>query len=204
MQRTPDGMGRSSFAELASGPCPGYAELLLALGAEFGDVDADGTLERLDDASRELFGIGRLAPFAQAERVAAVMGGELGVGCDADPGPDGLHLDRVVQRRRGHAALLAAVGSELAQRAGAHACVYASQRCWYVGLGVGERLVVLDARFGSGCAGEPPGQVRPACAHELAFCVLCGLSAVYAQRGRDADARLAGVMRLALPVQAGG
>jgi hypothetical protein len=48
---------------------------------------------------------------------------------------------------------------------------------------------------------EPPGEVRAACAHELAFCVLCGLSSAYTQLGRDDDARHAGRLRLALPVQ---
>jgi hypothetical protein len=57
-----------------------------------------------------------------------------------------------------------------------------------------------ELRLGEGST-EPPGEIRAACAHELAFCVLCGLSSAYAQLGRDDDARHAGRLRLALPVQ---
>jgi hypothetical protein len=60
--------------------------------------------------------------------------------------------------------------------------------------------VVLDACLGAGST-DAPDEVRAACAHELAFCVLCGLGAVYLQEGRDSDARHAGRLRLALPVQ---
>jgi hypothetical protein len=61
-------------------------------------------------------------------------------------------------------------------------------------------LLALDARLCEGST-EAPGELRAACAHELAFCVLCGLSSAYTQLGRDDDARDAGRLRLALPVQ---
>jgi hypothetical protein len=140
-------------------------DLLLALCAEFGAVDADGVRDR--------------------------------------PGPSGLLFDQVVQRRTGHRAMLAALGAELALRAGVPAGVYASASRWFVGVGLGDDLVVLDARLGEGSA-EAPREVRPACAHELAFCVLCGLGTAYTQQGRDDDARHAGRLRLSLPVQPRG
>jgi hypothetical protein len=188
------------FAELAAGACPTYADLLLALGAEFGEVDGGAVRERLDDDSRSLFGFGELPPLARADRLAAVMDRDLGLAVHGGTGAAGLHLHEVVRRRRGHPAMLAAIGAELCLRAGVPAGVYASPRRWFVGVGEGDDLVVLDACLGAGST-DAPDEVRAACAHELAFCVLCGLGAVYLQEGRDSDARHAGRLRLALPVQ---
>jgi hypothetical protein len=194
-----DDMGERPFASLAAGACPSYLDLMLALGAEFGAVDGDAVRGRLDDDSRALFGFAELDPLERADRLGAVMDRELGIRSEPDAGADGLMVDRVVARRRGHPAMLAAVGAELAQRAGVHSAVYASPRRWFVGLGLGDDLVVLDARLADGSC-EPPAEVRAACAHELAFCVLCGLGTVYTQLGRDGDARHAGRLRQALPV----
>jgi hypothetical protein len=193
-------MPQRPFHELAAGICPAYVDLLLALCAEFGAVDADGVRERLDDDSRALFGLSELSPLARADRLAAVMDRELGLAADTAPGPDGLLFDRVVRRRTGHPAMLAAIGVELALRAGVPAGVYASPSRWFIGVGSGDDLVVLDALLGEGCA-DPPHEIRAACAHELAFCVLCGLGTVYTREGRDGEARHAGRLRHALPVQ---
>jgi hypothetical protein len=200
MGRMPDDVSERPFAELAAGAYPAYVDLLLALGQEFGDVDGDTVRDRLDDDSRALFGVGELSPVARADRLAAVMDRELGLWAEDAAGTVGLHFHEVVVRRCGHPAMLAAIGAELALRAGVPAGVYASPRRWFIGVGDGDDLVVLDARLGEGST-EPPGEVRAACAHELAFCVLCGLSSAYTQLGRDDDARHAGRLRLALPVQ---
>jgi hypothetical protein len=196
----PDDAGELPFADLAAGACPAYVDLLLALCAEFGPVDGDAVRDRLDDDSRALFGFGALEPLARADCLAAVMDRELGLVADHDAGASGLLFDRVVRERRGHPAMIAAVGAELALRAGVSAGVYASPRRWFVGVGLGDDLVVLDAHLGAGSA-EPPSEVRAACAHELAFCVLCGLGTAYLRDGRDGQARHAGRLRLALPVQ---
>jgi hypothetical protein len=193
-------MPERRFHELAAGVCPAYVDLLLALCAEFGDVEGDAVRERLDDDSRPLFGSGRLSPLARADRLALVMDRELGLVPDAAPGADGLLFDRVVLNRAGHPAMLAAIGAELALRAGLAAGVYASPSRWFIGVGTGDDLVVLDAQLGEGAA-DPPHELRAACAHELAFCVLCGLSTVYAREGRDDEARHAGRLRHALPIQ---
>ncbi len=200
MGRMPNDVSERRFAELAAGECPAYVDILLALGAEFGDVDGDAVREQLDDDSRALFGLGDLSRTARADRVAAAMGRELGLAAAGDVGADGLHFHEVVHRRSGHPAMLAAIGAELIVRAGLPAGVYASPRRWFIGVGAGDDLVVLDARLGSGSP-APPSEVRAACAHELAFCVLCGLGSAYTQLGRDGDARHAGRLRLALPVQ---
>jgi transglutaminase superfamily protein len=196
----PKDAGGRAFADLAAGACPSYLELMLALSSEFGAVDGEAVRDRLDDDSRALFGFGDLEPLERADRLAEVMDLELGLAADTGSGARGLLLDRVVQHRRGHPAMIAAIGAELALRAGVPAGVYASPRRWFIGVGHGEDLVVLDARLGEGSS-EPPGEVRAACAHELAFCVLCGLGTAYTQAGRDGDARHAGRLRLALPIQ---
>jgi Transglutaminase-like superfamily len=200
MEAWPDDTRERRFHELAAGACPAYADLLLALCAEFGAVDASAVRDRLDDDSRALFGFGDLSPFARADRLAAVMDLELGFAPDPTPEPAGLMFDRVVLGRAGHPAMLAAVGAELCVRAGVPAGVYASPRRWFVGVGIGDDLVVLDALLGAGST-EAPHELRPACAHELAFCVLCGLGSVYTREGRDGEARHAGRLRHALPVQ---
>ena len=102
---------------------------------EFGAVDGDAVRERLDDDSRALFGLGELSPLARADRLAAVMDRELGLAAEDTAGPVGLHFDEVVGRRCGHPAMLAAIGAELALRAGVAAGVYASPRRWFIGVG---------------------------------------------------------------------
>ena len=193
-------MAVGRFHELAAGACPAYDDLLLALCAELGPEHADAVTERLDDDSRALFGFGRLSPLARADRLAAVLDRELGFVADPAPAADGLLFDRVVLHRSGHPAMIAAIGAELARRAGVPGAVYASPSRWFIGLGDGDELVVVDARLGER-AGDAPNELRAACAHELAFCVLCGLRTVYARAGRDDEARHATRLRHALPIQ---
>jgi hypothetical protein len=188
------------FEQLAAGACPSYLELMLALGTEFSPVDAAAVRDRVDDDSRALFGVAALPPLQRADRLAEVLARELGFSTDAGGGATGLLLHEVVARRRGHPALVAAIGAELALRAGVPAGVYASPRRWFTGIGAGEELVVLDPSLADGSA-DAPDELRAACAHELAFCVLCGLGAAYTQQGDDAAARHAGRLRHALPVQ---
>jgi hypothetical protein len=200
MGRTPDDVSERPFTEFAAGACPAYVDLLLSLSAEFGAVDGDAARERLDDDSRALFGLAALDSLERADRLAEAMDRDLGLAALSDDPARGLMLDHVLEDRHGHPALIAAIGAELALRAGVPAGVYASPRRWFIGLGLGDEFVVLDARLAAGSA-DAPREVRPACAHELAFCVLCGLGTAYTQQGRDDDARHAGRLRLALPVQ---
>ena len=45
------------FTRLATGGCPPIADLMLALAAEFRDVDADAADQRLDELALPLFGL---------------------------------------------------------------------------------------------------------------------------------------------------
>ena len=92
--------------------------MLLAVAAEFRKVDHSGALNELDSLALPLFGAAGLPVRDRLRLMAAELGGPDGL----RPGPsvplDGLWLDRVLEARRGHPALIAAVYIEVARRAG--------------------------------------------------------------------------------------
>lgn len=190
------------FAELAASPCPPAADLLISLAAEFETVNAAAVQAELDDAARTLFGIARLPAIEQAQRLAVALAGGLALEPVADD-PGGLLIHRVLATRRGHPAMVASIGAELAVRAGTAARVYSSLTRWFIGIGGGEQGVLLiDARLGD-ASGRVPGQVRGYCSHELAFCVLTGLSQRYHAQRMRIRAQRAERLRRALPVEPG-
>jgi Transglutaminase-like superfamily len=113
--------------------------------------------------------------------------------------PQLLRFDLLLDRRRGHPLLIAALGVELLRRAGVPAAVCSSPTRWFVGITGSDGAVLLDARL-SGHDDPCPGHVRRHCAHELAFCALTGLAERFARSGLRSRARLALALRLALPV----
>ena len=189
----------ATFTELADGPCTGADELLLSLAAEFWPVDAAEARARLDDESRRLFGAAELAPADLAHRVGEVLEHELGIVAEQGDDPQLLRLDRLLQRRRGHPLVIAALGAELLRRAGIASAVCSSPTRWFVAIRDPHRTVLLDARL-SAHEDPCPSRVRRHCAHEVAFCVLTGLAERFARADRRSPARLALALRLALPV----
>jgi hypothetical protein len=187
------------FTELADGPCSSSDELLLSLAAEFWPVDADAARAQLDDHARRLFGVASLDPADRAHRLGAALERELMISPEQGTDPELLRFDRLLDRRRGHPVLVAALGVELLRRAGVHASVCSSPTRWFIGLGGSSRTVLLDARL-SGHDEPCPERVRRHCAHEVAFCVLTGLAERFARARRRSPARLALALRLALPV----
>ena len=101
----------------------------------------------------------------------------------ADQGedPELLRLDRVLDRRRGHPLVVAAVGAELLRRAGIAAAVCSSPTRWFVGIRDPHSTVLLDARL-SAHDDPAPSRVRRHCPHEVAFCVLTGLAERFVRR----------------------
>jgi hypothetical protein len=188
-----------AFTDIADGPCSAADELLLSLAAEFWPVDAAATRTRLDDESRRLFGAAELAPADRAHRVGTVLEHELRIAPEPGADPELLRLDRLLDRRRGHPLIVAALGVELLRRAGIAASVCSSPTRWFVGIRDPHRTVLLDARL-SGHADPCPSHVRRHCAHEVAFCALTGLAERFARAGARSPARLALALRLALPV----
>ena len=195
---SPDRDPSPTFARLAAGPCPPFDELLLALSAELGAVDRAASLDALDDHARRLFGARRLGPSGRVERLASVLDGQPCFrAVDGRADPSAFLLDHVIGTRRGHPALLAVTGHELARRAGIDANIYSSPCGWF--LGCGRERPALIAVGGAGLEMPRPA-VRRHCSHEVAFTVVCGLEHSLTARGEaDAAAHMA-ALRAHLPV----
>jgi Transglutaminase-like superfamily len=188
-----------SFSAVASAGCPPLARMLTAIAAEFGPVDAGGIYDWLDDGARRLFGLMERDGYEQVQRLAEVLDGELGLRAVDEGVPAELLLDRVLERRRGHPGVLSVIGCELALRAGVPGGVYSSPSRWFIGVRTGDTLTLLDAHRGFDWP-DAPVRVRAHCAHEVAFCVLSGLRRRFAREGAAAEARRAGRLSLALPI----
>lgn len=188
----------TTYARLASGPCPPIADLLLALVAALGHADAPEALEQLDDHARALFGLSALAPADAAERLVEVLVDGLGYRCDREGSPSAWLLDAVVRERRGHPALVAVVGHEMARRAGVRADILSAADGWYVRLGRAGDVVFVT--FDGASSVAAPDRLRRHCAHELAFVVLSGLERAYRRQGDRAGAQRASGLRGLLPV----
>ena len=186
------------FTRLACGGCPPVADLLLALAAEFRDVDTEAADARLDELALPLFGLagGEL-------RIAA---GALANVLDTEPGFDadrtsvaGLWLDSVLEARAGHPLVLAAIAAEVGRRAGLPVHVLSAPTGWYAGLGDGDRLWLVDTTMDGRKA--DPWSLRRHCAHELAFAALLGLSERYERLGDAQRAGRAALLRSRLPLR---
>jgi hypothetical protein len=104
------------FRSLAAAPDPPLDELLLALAAEFHDVDTARALGRLDRLAAR---VDPLALGARAELAALVDVLDCFSEMPADGrDPSELMLDQVLEHRRGASLMLGVVRSEVARRAG--------------------------------------------------------------------------------------
>jgi regulator of sirC expression with transglutaminase-like and TPR domain len=186
------------FTRLATGGCPPLADLLLALAAEFRDVDAAAADARLDDLALPLFGLGGGDLRTAAARLATVL--------DTEPGFDadrvsvaGLWLDSALEARSGHPLVLAALIAEVGRRAGLPTHVLSAPTGWYAGLADGERLWLIDATMNGGRA--DPWSLRRHCAHEVGFAALIGLSERFERLGDRRRAGRATLLRSRLPLK---
>src|SRR3954468_152129 len=185
------------FTRLATGGCPPIADLMLALAAEFHDVDTDAADCRLDELALPLFGLAGGDHRVAAARLANVL--------DTDPGFDadrssvaGLWLDAALEARAGHPLVLAAIAAEVGRRAGPAAPRLSAPTGWYAGLADGERLWLIDTTMDGRRA--DPWSLRRHCAHELAFAALLGLSERYERVGDRQRAGHAALLRSRLPL----
>jgi regulator of sirC expression with transglutaminase-like and TPR domain len=191
-------MDADGFTRLASGGCPPLADLLLALAAEFREVDVEAADARLDELALPLFGLANGELRVAACRLAEVL--------DTDPGfyaervsVAGLWLDRVLETRSGHPMVLAAIATEVGRRAGLAVHVLSAPTGWYAGLADGDRLWLVDATMDGSRA--DPWSLRRHCAHELAFAALLGLSDRYERAGDTRQAGRAALLRSRLPLR---
>jgi len=191
-----DGTGFTRLA--AERGCPPPADLLLALAAEFHDVDAAAADTRLDELALPLFGLATKDHRIAAGHLAAVLDTEPGFDADRTSVP-ALWLDRVLETRRGHPLILAALAAEVGRRAGLQVHVLSAPTGWYAGLADGERLWLVDATMDGRRA--DPWSLRPHCAHELAFAALLGLSERYEKVGDSRRAGRAALLRSRLPLR---
>jgi regulator of sirC expression with transglutaminase-like and TPR domain len=186
------------FTRLATGGCPPIADLMLALAAEFRDVDADAADQRLDDLALPLFGLAGGNLRIAAARLANVL--------DTDPGFDadrttvaGLWLDAVLEAHAGHPLVLAALTAEVGRRAGLPVHVLSAPTGWYAGLADGERLWLVDTTMDGRRA--DPWSLRRHCTHELAFAALLGLTERFERLGDTRRAAQATLLRSRLPLK---
>jgi hypothetical protein len=188
-----------TFERLLGGECcPPPGETLLAVAAEFREVDAAAVSFRLDDYARAMFDAaaardGSTAPY----RLASLLTDELRFRTDEST-VEGLWLDRVLERRAGHPLALAVLAAEIGHRAGIAVGVCSTPTGWYAGIGEPERLWLIDPALDPGPT--PSGPVRRHCGHEVAFAALTGVYARLIRDGEGAGACRAARLRGRLPV----
>jgi Transglutaminase-like superfamily len=167
---------------VAAACCPAPGDALLAIAAEFRELDGARTSFRLDELARELFPVAaERDPGAAARRLATLLTDELHLRRD-ESSLEGLWLDLALERRCGHPLALAVIAAEIGRRAGLKVGICSTAWGWYAGIGEPERLWLIDPATDPGPT--PSGPVRSHCGHEVAFAALTG---VYARLVRDGD-----------------
>ena len=175
----PTGARRTlQLAALASRCCPSPAAALVAVGGTFRSCDDDAVDRQLDALALPLFALG-----GDPERIGPALAELYSKQFQADSRPlEGLWIDRVLAGGAGHPLVLAAIGAEIALRAGAPAVVCSSRHVWYAGLPSPDHLWLVEPA----CAapGAPPC-LHGHCGHELAH---AALTAIGERCARDGDA----------------
>ena len=184
---TPLVSDEQAFAALSRRACPPVGEALFAVTAAWRPVNWVELDARLDTLALPLFDAGETG----RERAGALAETLVG-GFRPEPrAVDGLWLDAVLDTRRGHPVLLAAVATELGRRSGWGVMVCSSPTGWYAGLHHEGVLWLVDPT--GDASGEPgvgrDGLVRRHCAHEIAFVVLTGLAERFTGRRDEEQAR---------------
>ena len=148
-----------------------HGEMLGCMVEVFGQRDSVWVSDWLDEASRPLFGAGRLGLGEQASMLTELLADELGLLPDVDD-HRGLLLDHAVRVGTAHPLLLATLGHELGRRAGLHVHVCTAQRAWWTAL-VDDQAYVLVGCGAEPAAGDPKLRLR--CPHQVAFAALMQL-----------------------------
>ena len=197
-----------AFTELAADPDPPLDLLVLALAAEFREVDAAAALAALDGLGDELAeALGRRdvsEPAVEAVALAELLGGLHGFAGDtADyDNPDNSMLDLVLARRRGLPIVLSVVYVEVARRAGLPVHGVGLPGHFVVGhFGAGPEPLLLDPFAGGARVEAAAGAaaLQPWRPPEIAMRMLNNLVAAHRRRGSLAAAIRAAALRLALP-----
>jgi regulator of sirC expression with transglutaminase-like and TPR domain len=198
---------RPSFAALAAADDPRPDVLALALAAEFGEVDREAAIVRLDALGHEyadtLDSVEESAA-AQCRALAALLADIHGFAGDTEryDDPRNSMPDRVLERRRGLPILLGVVYAEVARRAGVPIAGVGLPGHYVVGHFGTDPALLLDP-FGGGApiraAPAAVPLVRPWTAKETAMRMLNNLVGSYTRRGHLPLALRAAELRLLLP-----
>ena len=152
-----------------------HGEVLAGIAAVLGGPDAAVVLDALDDHARGLFGAEGVGLLEQAAAVERLLDGL--VGGRRDPGdPQQLLLHGALRQRTGHPLLVAALGHELARRAGLATAVCRAGDDWWTGVFGPEGCVLVGSA--AGVVPRSLAGVRVACAHEVAITALARLRAL--------------------------
>ncbi len=184
------------FATLASAACPAYDEMLIALEREFVPVERTRVADELDELARPLFAVDPAVPVERAKALAESV--RLAIPEEGDDAPSWL-LSRALRSGRGAAPVRAALGTELARRAGTQARPVRHGDRWLVAMRGPGVPVVVDV--GPAHDPDPWGAcVGSLCGHAIAFVVLSGLASAWQDGGHRRRARRAAGLRALLPL----
>ena len=139
--REPTGARRTmELAALASRSCPSPDAALVAVAGAFRPCDDAAVDRELDALALPLFGLE-----GEPEKVGPALAELFARRFEADLWPlDGLWIDHVLAGGVGHPLVLAAIGAEVARRAGAPAVVCSSRGTWYAGLPGPEHMWLVE------------------------------------------------------------
>jgi hypothetical protein len=186
------------FARQARRACPGHAELVLALGAEFRPPHP-GAERAFDHLAAPLLGCEGDPPGEQLVWCAEVVAARLTSASLDWSGIDDLLLDRVVVAGAGHPLALALVCVEAARRAGIELGVVAGGAGCFVAHPRLDAPLLLDVARGRLVDAGGPDDVGWQCAHQVAARILNRIGERARATGNVAWARRAAELRLALP-----
>ncbi|HET6448049.1 MAG TPA: hypothetical protein VFG31_02980 [Conexibacter sp.] len=161
----------AALERLLASPHLAADDALIALAERFAGCDRAAVVARLDDVARGLFGTATLPPRAQADRLAGALCDTLGLR-PVTHASDALLVDRALTTRRAHPLVIAAVGHELARRAGLERRVCRARTDWWLTL-LGDG--VLTAIGCSSATTHPCGPLEAVCPHQLAYALLAHL-----------------------------
>lgn len=166
-----DRLHDDALARLLASPGLAADDALIGLADRFAGCDRAAVLAQLDDVARGLFGTADSAPHLQADRLAEALSGTLALR-PVTHDHRALLVDRALATRRAHPLVIAAVGHELARRAGVATRICRAHTDWWLALPGDEVLTAIGCSAG---ASRPCGPLRAVCPHQLAHVLLAHL-----------------------------
>ena len=191
------------FTALAARPDARVEDLALALAAEFGPVDHEAALARLDALAEQVIAALPAAPDSEDELAAlvAVLAArhEFTGDTESYDDPANSMLHRVLERRRGLPITLSVLYVAVGHRAGVALAGFGLPGHYVCGHVATDPPLLLDP-FGGGTRIPTPPGAAPWSAHATALRMLNNLVGSLERRGDVGGAIRAAELRLALPV----